>query len=197
MPVAQVWRHEKFRCSTFLYPFPGSWAHHVQIISAEGKAQRLPQGESPRKAEWNAACQAETLGDKSAHGPLEVSPTWPDERGWKRQEGFGGFQAAPIEADAVLQDACCQGRAIQADVNGFVFTIFAVGDELGNAFIGLRVQMGFGLVDAGAQRGVCGQDQFDKLVKYLGGTLGLKPIQIPTLQMGAVGVGGATKFLSS
>ena len=53
------------------------------------------------------------------------------------------------------------------------------------------------MIDAGAQRGVCGQDQFDKLAKFLGEAFGLKPMQIPTLEMGAMGVGGSTKFLSS
>ena len=57
--------------------------------------------------------------------------------------------------------------------------------------------MGFALVDTGAQRGVCGQKQFQGLVKYLGEAFGLKPIQTPTLEMDAMGVGGSTKILSS
>ena len=93
-----------------------------------------------------------------------------------------------VEAEATPQDACRQEHTTQADVSGLIFAIFAVASEDLNAtFIGLQVQMGFGLVDAGARRAVCGEKQFQGPVKYLGEVFGLKPIPIPLLEMDAMG----------
>ena len=77
------------------------------------------------------------------------------------------------------------------------FTVLIVSIRVESVFVGLQVTIGFGLVDAGAQRRVCGQEQFDELVKVLAERFGLKPIQIPTLEMGAMGVGGSAKFSAS
>ena len=91
----------------------------------------------------------------------------PDERGRRRQAGFGGFQAGSAGADAIPQGACCQERATQADAAGFAFTFFVVSNAIKTTVV-LQVQMGFGLVDAGAQRGVRGPGKFDLPVKFLG-----------------------------
>eukprot|EP00959_Pyramimonas_sp_CCMP1952_P422950 8859891-Pyramimonas_sp.AAC.1 len=56
--------------------------------------------------------------------------------------------------------------------------------------------MDFGWVDAGPQQGVCDKCQLDIMLTSLGATYGLKPVQRPTLEIGAMGVGGSTKFLS-
>ena len=52
----------------------------------------------------------------------------PDDRGRRRQAGFGGFQAGSVGAEA--QGACCQEHATQADVAGFAFTMFVVSTEI-------------------------------------------------------------------
>ena len=72
-------------------------------------------------------------------------------------------------------EVCHQEPEQSSSVNSFNLTIFVFPDgEV--SFIGLEVQVGFGLVDTGAQHGVCGQAQFLKLVAILAQKFGLKPI---------------------
>jgi hypothetical protein len=63
-----------------------------------------------------------------------------------------------------------------------------------SAFIGLSLQTNHGLVDTGAQHGVIGQDQYERVVTYLS-TFGLKPRVMPTQRGGASGVGGESQFI--
>eukprot|EP00959_Pyramimonas_sp_CCMP1952_P044326 926350-Pyramimonas_sp.AAC.1 len=51
-----------------------------------------------------------------------------DERGRERQEGFGGFQAVPLEADDALHDACQRGATIQSGISSFATLIFDITD---------------------------------------------------------------------
>ena len=60
-------------------------------------------------------------------------------------------------------------------MTGFIFAIFVVSDKINTTFVGLQAQRGVGLVDAGTQRGVSGQDQFDKLVTVLEKRLAWRP----------------------
>ena len=75
--------------------------------------------------------------------------------------------------------------------SGFVFVSFS-GVDL-EIFVGLYVCPGYALVDTGAQHGVIGRAAYDQFVQRLA-VQGLKPRIIPTLQVNATGVGGATRF---
>ena len=55
---------------------------------------------------------------------------------------------------------------------------------------------GQALVDTGAQHGIIGLPSYEALVAKLA-EYGLKPKQIPTLNVAAAGIGGQTKFLLS
>ena len=60
--------------------------------------------------------------------------------------------------------------------------------------IGLFVTAGFGLLDTGAQHGVIGLDDYNRLCERLS-LQGLKPRILPTWTATAVGVGGNTGFV--
>ena len=106
----------------------------------------------------------------------------PSERGKRRQASFGGFQAPSPLADAEPRVACCAEQASPSYDGSYSFTVLTVSSNAESVFVGLEVTTGFGLVDAGAQRGVCGQEHVDKLVKTLTESVGFKPIQMPTLE---------------
>ena len=61
-------------------------------------------------------------------------------------------------------------------------------------FIGLILAPQQALLDTGAQHGVVGKPQYDRIVQYLA-KYGLKPRLLPTRPGGAQGVGGASEFV--
>ena len=63
-----------------------------------------------------------------------------------------------------------------------------------STFIGLSLVTSHGLVDTGAQHGVIGKEQYDRVEAYLK-TFGLKPRLLPTQRGGASGVGGESQFI--
>ena len=63
-----------------------------------------------------------------------------------------------------------------------------------STFIGLSLVTSHGLVDTGAQHGVIGKEQYDRVEAYLK-TFGLKPRLLPTQRGGASGVGGESQFV--
>ena len=78
---------------------------------------------------------------------------------------------------------------------GFHFAIFAF-PTAAETLIGLLVTPGFALIDTGAQHGVIGLPDYNKLCDRLAAQ-GLKPRALPLFRANAIGVGGATKFLKS
>ena len=80
--------------------------------------------------------------------------------------------------------------------SSFTFTIFTLSALSGNFLVGVLLVAGFGLVDTGAQHGVIGLPDFEEFCKALS-RFGLKPRELPTFDVQAVGVGGATSFLKS
>jgi len=101
----------------------------------------------------------------------------PDERG-KRRIGTSGFQMA---TDAPSQS--------------FLMCSFVLPQAL-DTFIGLLVTPGYGLIDTGAQHGVCGPKDYERLCERLAAQ-GLKPRELETFQANAVGVGGSTNFIKT
>ena len=76
----------------------------------------------------------------------------------------------------------------------FVLWWYLIAGEF--SLLGLVMIAGFGLIDTGAQHGVIGMFDFEEFCKALA-RFGLKPREIPTLELTAVGVGGSTRFVKS
>ena len=63
-----------------------------------------------------------------------------------------------------------------------------------SAFIGLSLSTNHGLIDTGAQHGVIGLEQYER-IEYFLADHGLKPRLLPTQRGGASGVGGESQFI--
>ena len=108
----------------------------------------------------------------------------PDERG-KRRTGM-------ITNTGFMIAESCEP---QENASVFIAPIFAFPQAV-ETLIGMYVSTGFGLLDTGAQHGVIGLKDFNRLCERLA-QQGLKPRSLPTFEATAVGVGGNTTFLQS
>lgn len=78
----------------------------------------------------------------------------------------------------------------------FQGAVFVLTEGELETFIGLSVDLGFALIDTGAQHGVLGPLSYKRICDFLA-RFGLKPRVIPTLKMNAVGIGGSSAFQTS
>ena len=108
-----------------------------------------------------------------------------------------GFCTFPDQEDAQEADDHMQDLpSLVEDDDPVCRSFVLVSASLGalSAFIGLSLSTNHGLVDTGAQHGVIGQEQYERVVSFLS-TFGLKPRVMPTQRGGASGVGGESQFI--
>ena len=131
----------------------------------------------------------------------------PDERGKRRQGAVSStlFASTQLGETPPAQDFQEAGSRVEdpaasqvenigtegrvENPAAFVLFIYA----LVEAFVGINLAPGLGLLDTGAQHGVIGQSDYDKLCIHLS-KFGLKPRELPPTIASATGVGGKAMF---